>query len=150
MLWFMKRGQVMNYEKSCGAVVYRIREGIREYLLIFNKKGGAKGHWGFPKGHVESGETEKETAEREIMEETGITAEVDTAFRAVSTYSPREGVMKDVVYFVAEVTNPDIVLQQSEVADFMWADYETAIKTLTHQEGILEKAEKYLAERKIQ
>ncbi len=140
----------MIYEKSCGAVVYRIHEGIREYLLIFNKKGGAKGHWGFPKGHVEGSETEKETAEREIMEETGITAEVDAAFRAVSTYSPREGVMKDVVYFVAEVTNPDIVLQKSEVADFMWADYETAMQTLTHQEGILEKAEAYLIERKNQ
>ncbi len=134
----------MNYEKSCGAVVYREVRGKREYLLIFNKKGGAKGHWGFPKGHVEGGETEEQTAHREILEETGVRARIDTDFREVSTYSPREGVMKDAVYFTAKVADPEITLQKSEVADFMWADYETALKTLTHSEGILEKAEEYL------
>lgn len=134
----------MSYEKSCGAVVYREKDDKREYLLIFNKKGGAKGHWGFPKGHVESGETEEQTARREILEETGIETVLDTGFRAVSTYSPREGIMKDVVYFAARVSDAHITLQQSEVADFMWADYETAQKTLTHSEGILEKAEEYL------
>lgn len=134
----------MNYEKSCGAVVYRTVNGKREYLLIFNKKGGAKGHWGFPKGHVEGRETEAQTARREILEETGIETSLDTGFRETSTYSPREGVMKDVVYFAAQVNNPEITLQKSEVADFMWADYETALKTLSHSEGILEKAEAYL------
>lgn len=134
----------MNYEKSCGAVVYRTINDKREYLLIFNKKGGAKGHWGFPKGHVEGKETELQTAQREILEETGIETELDTDFRAVSTYSPREGVMKDVVYFTAQVKAPEITLQTSEVTDFMWADYETALRTLTHSEGILEKAEAYL------
>lgn len=134
----------MNFEKSCGAVVYRQTNEKTEYLLIFNKKGGAKGHWGFPKGHVESGESEKQTAEREILEETGIRAVADTQFRCVTTYSPREGVMKDVVYFAARVDNPDIVLQESEVADFMWADYDTAAKTLTHDTEILKKAREYL------
>jgi 8-oxo-dGTP pyrophosphatase MutT (NUDIX family) len=134
----------MSYEKSCGAVVYREKEGVREYLLILNRKGGAKGHWGFPKGHVEKGETEEQTARREIFEETGIKAELDTGFRAVSTYSPRDGVMKDVVYFAAKASDPEITLQASEVADFMWADFETAQQTLTHREGVLEKAEEYL------
>ena len=30
------------------------------------------GHWGFVKGHVEDNETEKETALRELKEETGL------------------------------------------------------------------------------
>ncbi|MBD3304395.1 NUDIX domain-containing protein, partial [Candidatus Woesearchaeota archaeon] len=40
-----------------------------KYLLVKHKEGG---HWDFPKGHAEEGETEEETALREIYEETGL------------------------------------------------------------------------------
>ena len=49
-------------EKSCGAVVIRTGGEGRRYLLTRSKKGV----WGFPKGHMEAGETEHETALREI------------------------------------------------------------------------------------
>ena len=55
-------------EKSCGVVLFREEKG--EYLfLILHYPGG---HWDLPKGHVEEGETEHETANRELLEETGI------------------------------------------------------------------------------
>ena len=54
----------MKKEKSCGAIVYREKDGV-EILLIKHKNGG---HWAFPKGHVENKETEEETALREIWE----------------------------------------------------------------------------------
>ena len=47
----------MRYEKSCGAVVYTVRDGTFLYLLIRNRSG----HIGFPKGHVELGEDERES-----------------------------------------------------------------------------------------
>ena len=47
---------------SCGAVVFRKYHGNTELLLIKHTVGG---HWAFPKGHVESGETETQTALRE-------------------------------------------------------------------------------------
>ena len=50
-------------EKSCGALVYRDREGVKELLLIKHRSGG---HWSFPKGHVEGSENEVQTALREI------------------------------------------------------------------------------------
>lgn len=144
----------MKYEKSCGAVVYRNVSGKREYLVILNKKGNASGHWGFPKGHTEDGENEVQTAIREIREETGIDltkcGRLDTDFRAVSSYSPRENVEKDVIFFVAEITDEngaDIVLQQSEVADFKWVEYADARETLTHSKDILDAAEDYLNKR---
>ena len=65
----------MNYEKSCGAVIWRSLGGKREYLIILNKKSPASGHWGFPKGHIEADESEADTARREILEEVGLKIE---------------------------------------------------------------------------
>ena len=65
-------------EKSCGALVYRKRKEKYELLLIKHKSGG---HWSFPKGHVESGENELQTALREIKEETGLDVRLMDGFR---------------------------------------------------------------------
>ena len=40
------------YEKSCGAVVYRVEGRTVRILVVKNKNGR---HWGFPKGHMEYG-----------------------------------------------------------------------------------------------
>ena len=56
-------------EKSCGCII--IENG--KVLLIQQ----TKGHWGFPKGHVEAFETESETAIREVKEETNLDVKID-------------------------------------------------------------------------
>ena len=71
----------MLHEKSCGAIVYRKYHGNTEILLI---KHINSGHWSFPKGHVEAGETEVETARREIMEETSIDVIIDPTGSSVA------------------------------------------------------------------
>lgn len=134
----------MKYEKSCGAILWR-NNGKREYLLILNKKGNALGHWGFPKGHVEGNETEVQTARREILEETGIKAgNFADGFRIVVHYSPAPNIEKDVVYFLCEISDTNIVLQESEIAEYKWLDYDAAKKLLTYDTDILEKAESFL------
>lgn len=57
-------------ETTAGGVVYRKNpeSGVLEFLLVQD----AKDRWTIPKGHVEEGETTKETAKREITEETGL------------------------------------------------------------------------------
>jgi len=56
-------------DKSIGVLpVMKTAEGIK--ILLVQQK---KGHWGLPKGHPEVGESELETARRELFEETGIT-----------------------------------------------------------------------------
>ena len=92
----------MLHEKSCGAIVYRKYHGNTEILLI---KHINSGHWSFPKGHVEKGETEVETARREIMEETSIDVIIDPTFRETVTYSPKKDTVKVVVYFLAKAKN---------------------------------------------
>ena len=59
----------MKQEKSCGAVIFREDGGGRRFYLVLTS---VKGHVTLCKGHVEKGETEHETAVREIMEETGL------------------------------------------------------------------------------
>ena len=136
----------MKYEKSCGAILWRNNNGTREYLLILNRKGNAFGHWGFPKGHVEGKETETQTAIREIFEETGLeVTSFAEGFRVVSRYSPAPGIEKDVVYFLAEITDTNIVLQQSEVAEYKWLDYDAAKKQLSYDTTIIENAESFLS-----
>ena len=133
----------MSYEKSCGAVVFRKNEK-REYLVIFNKKGNAVGHWGFPKGHVEGDETEHETARREIFEETGLHPDFVDGFRQVSRYSPKPGVEKDAVYFLAENKDGEVKIQASELSDYRWCGFDEACGLLTFDRKILEAAEEFL------
>lgn len=102
----------MRYEKSCGAVLYTEENGELKVLVEHMRKG----HVSIPKGHVEPGETESETALREIREETGLSAVLDTGFRRTVVYSPEPGVSKDVVFFTARALPGRLVCQECEVA----------------------------------
>ena len=115
----------MKYEKSCGAVIF---EGDK--VLVIQQ---VKGHWGFPKGHVEDGETEVETAIREIKEETNLDVEIDETHRYIETYHPKEDVEKDVVFFVAKKIGGEIKVQEEEVTQTEWLSPKDAIKRVTYE-----------------
>ena len=114
----------MKREKSCGAVVI---DGDR--VLIIKQTAG---HTAFPKGHVEPGETEAETATREIREETGIEVEIDQSFRMTETFSPKSGVLKDVVYFIGRPVGGSICAQETEVESISWLSFDEARSALTY------------------
>jgi hypothetical protein len=88
--------QARTHERSCGAIVFEEMEGALHVLMIQHRAG----HWSFPKGHMEKGESEHETAIREVREETGVEIEIASNFRGESTYSPRNGVSKTVAFFI--------------------------------------------------
>ena len=73
----------MKHEKSCGAVIFRKTRGKYAVLLIKNRYAD---FWSFPKGHVEPGENEYQTAIRETKEETGIDVKLENGFRMESVY----------------------------------------------------------------
>ncbi|MDE5582109.1 MAG: NUDIX domain-containing protein [Ruminococcus sp.] len=120
----------MLHEKSCGAIVYRKFHGNTEILLI---KHINSGHWSFPKGHVECGETEVETARREIKEETSIDVIIDPTFRETVTYSPKKDTMKVVVYFLARAKNVDFIPQENEISEIRWVDISYASNILSYE-----------------
>lgn len=116
----------MKHEKSCGAIVID-----NDKVLIIKHK---VGHVGFPKGHVEEGETEEETAIREVKEETGIDIEVDTNYRYVISYSPKEGVMKDVIFFLGKAIGGTPTPQEQEVSKVDFVSLNEAYDMLTHDD----------------
>ncbi len=132
-------------EKSCGAVVFTYEGGTRKCLIIKS----VEGLCGFPKGHVENGETEMETARREILEETGVSVDFIDGFRHEESYTfVREGVRidKEVVYFLCEYKNQVPKPQESEIDEIYLLDFESAVEKLRFDSAkhVLREAEKYL------
>ncbi len=137
----------MTWEKSCGAVVFTIVGEQIQYLLAQS----LEGTYGFPKGHMEPGETEIETALREVQEETNIRISLLEGFRAVSEYAlPRKrSTMKQVVYFLGEYHNQQIIHQKEELRGARLASYEEAVKLLRFEDSrqILTDANAFLLKR---
>ena len=134
----------MPREISAGVIVFR-RTPQTHYLLLHYESG----HWDFPKGHIEAGEGAKETAERELKEETGISGVrfVD-GYRETLRYFFRQkgvGIFKIVVYFLAETKQPDVTLS-SEHVGFEWLSYEDALSRLTFKNSrdLLVKAHEHM------
>lgn len=131
------------YECSCGAIVYRIINGETRFLLIKNRRSL---NWGFPKGHMERGEGELETAYREILEETGIRARFLPDFRYKSEYSIQGRIEKKVIIFLATTDDTSTIIQREEIEEYLWLKYDKAMNSLKfpNDKYLLTKAKEYL------
>ena len=134
----------MNYEKSCGAVIYTVVNGKRLYLVEIMQKG----HTSFCKGHVEENESEHQTAAREIREETGLEVKFVEGFRQTVEYSPDTDCLKTVVFFLADADSTNVTIQEEEVREIEWLPYEEALTKLTFDSlrEVLQQAENFLNE----
>ena len=134
----------MIYEKSCGFVVYKESSGVREYLLV----SALNGKYGFPKGHVERGETEYETAVRELKEETNLEVRFVDGFRRQIEYRlpQKRDTMKRCVYFLGEYTEGEIICQEEEVLNAVFVDFDRAMQMIpfTNARAVLQEADEYI------
>ena len=139
-------------EKSCGALIFTYEKGVRKYVIV-RGTGIYRGFCGFPKGHMEIGETEQDTALREVKEETGLDVVLLEGFRQVDEHSlSREGrpnSKKTNVYFLAEYHNQALIPQASEVSEIVLMSYQDAMQALQSDESKREltEAERYLDSR---
>lgn len=117
----------MKKEKSCGCII------LDNNMVLLVKHNA--GHWDFPKGHVENNETEEQTAIREVKEETNMDVEIIPGYRYVIQYSPKENVIKDVVFFIAKKISNNIKAQESEISIVEWVDIDTAFTQITHTDS---------------
>lgn len=126
-------------EKSCGIILLNDE---REYLILRHQGG----HWDFPKGHVEKGETEEETALREVLEETGLEARIVPEFRETVHYLVRGHIPKEVVFFLGRPVEGEVILQTEEISDHRFLPYELARRQLTFEANrkLLDKAHAFV------
>ena len=105
------------FQKSCGVVPFRRLGGNAEILLLFQR---GSGMWSFPKGHMEAGETEQQTALRELFEETGFRTRLIPGAKAATEYRLSSAARKQVVFFLGEV-HGEPRLQAKEIESCRWA-----------------------------
>lgn len=128
------------YEKSCGAIIfYKTKQNTR-ILLVKNNSGR---YWSFPKGHIEDGENEHQTAIREIKEETGLDVTLFDNFREISEYCPFGRIRKRVVFFLAQAFTDNVTIQEEEIDSYIWVDLQQARKMCVYENNlrIIDKAE---------
>ncbi len=108
------------FEKSCGVLPYRMIDGQRQFLLVFETYSQC---WSLPKGHIEVGETDVQTALRELYEETGLTAKLDTTRVASIEYPISSFARKQVDFFLGEVDGTPRV-REGEIEKYKWVTVE--------------------------
>ena len=121
------------YEKSCGAIVI-YRNGDDYYTLLVRNHNGR--NYSFPKGHVEKGETEQQTAVREVKEETGLDIEIIDSFREVADYCPFGRIKKRVVFFMAQTFSDKVTIQEEEIDSCIWVDLNEAHRRCTYENDL--------------
>ena len=126
-------------ERSAGFLIFQRRPGapppndLRFLLLDYGR------HWDFAKGHVDPGESDLDAAVRELREETGIRDILPVPdFQQEIVYffrSSRHGLIrKTVIFFLAEVTKPDVILSEEHVG-YEFLPFEQALKRATFAAG---------------
>ncbi len=133
------------YEKSCGVIPYRVRDGRLEYLALY-QSGSCT--WSFPKGHMEYGEDEVATAHREVLEEIGVDMEITTDFRCEISYSVHNRRSRKTVILFAVYFDGEITLREGEISDAKWLPRTDVQKLFGHRElrGIFNRLEKKISE----
>ena len=114
-------------EHSSGGAVITLRDGLPHVALIATRN---RTRWGLPKGAVSEGETSEQAALREVLEETGLEAEIvkplDTIeyfFRAGDTL-----IKKRVDFYLMRHLGGRMTPQLSEVDDVEWVELGEAIQ----------------------
>lgn len=134
-------------ERSAGAILFNDLGSERKFLLLKYPAG----HWDFPKGNVEKGESEGQTVLREVNEETGLddVKLIDGFRRKIEYFYRREkkSVHKEVIFLLAETKKDEVKLSFEHQA-YGWFTFQKALENVTYNNSrrILLQAHKYLEE----
>jgi len=145
-LWIKNKGLEVKFWFSAGVVVYFKRNEKREYLLLHYESG----HWDFPKGKIEEGETKQQAALRELKEETGLLATIHPGFEYTFEYffkdKSGEFAKKKVYFFVGRSKAKRVDLSYEHIG-YEWLAFDEACEKLTYKNAkqLLQKADTFLS-----
>ena len=114
-------------EHSSGGAVIALRDGLPHVALIATR---GRTRWGLPKGAVSEGETSEQAALREVLEETGLEAQIVKPLDTIEYYF-RVGdtlIHKHVDFYLMTHTGGTLTPQLSEVDDVEWVELSQAIQ----------------------
>jgi len=145
---------MINREFSAGGVICRKEKGYFLFLLIYSNRNKI---WGFPKGHIEPQENEREAACREIREETGLRELSmiegfceEAVYEAKSSRGQWKGqtIEKHSIYFLFKTGQEHIRVDNHEITDYKWLAFDGALALLKfeNERNILQSADRYLKE----
>jgi 8-oxo-dGTP pyrophosphatase MutT (NUDIX family) len=139
-------------DRAVGIIPLHWNNGALAVCLVRS----AKGDWGFPKGHVEKGETDEAAARRELYEETGIDAVdllPDQIFSQSYAFAVGTSMVLKVVDYFVGVTDSRVATPhefEGEITAALWLPYEEAKRRLSFDdtrrilEGVWQVASKRL------
>lgn len=126
----------MIHEHSAGSIIYRKKDNQLQFLIV---QSVLHHTWGFPKGHLEKGETERDAAKREVAEEVGLHPSFDFNFHRSHEYETPEKTIKKVGFFLSEFINQQkIVNQKEEILNSKWVDLAEAKNYLPRERHLYE------------
>ena len=123
-------------EPTAGGIVFRRNAQSKaiEILLIQD----AKDRWTIPKGHIEEGETAKETAAREIGEETGLTGIKVMSWLGKIHFQYRRQqslvLMTTQIYLVHARTDSDNLKKEEWMNGIGWFDVHEALDMIEYED----------------
>jgi 8-oxo-dGTP pyrophosphatase MutT (NUDIX family) len=125
-------------EFSAGGVVYRMgEEGPEVALIMPNKRNqhAPTGKWGLPKGLIEYGEKPDRAGEREVFEETGLRAKVESDLGPEKYFYKRDGknIMKLAQFYLMRYVSGEPKPDPLEVYEVRWFKIVDAISALAHK-----------------
>jgi len=137
-------------ETSAGGVVFRVEEGMPLFLLIRD----SYANWGFPKGHVERGESAEGAALREVREETGL-RELSSCglIDTIDWYFRFRGrlIHKSCHFYLMETSESDTSPQRAEgITACQWVSYAEAHEAVSYANAreVLRRAREMIGARK--
>jgi 8-oxo-dGTP pyrophosphatase MutT (NUDIX family) len=122
-------------EVSAGGVLYRRVDDAIEVVLASRRTRRGELAWGLAKGGIEEGESHEQAAVREVREETGYTAEIESSLGETKYFYVWEDtrIRKTVHFFLMRLTGGDPADRDDEMEEVRWFPLERALKRAAYR-----------------